>query len=60
MYALDAATGVSLWTFTTGGTIDSSPAVAIGMVYIGSHDHKLHGNLYAFGLGGPRTLGGLA
>ena len=29
-----------------GSTIDSSPAVADGVVYVGSYD----GNLYAFGL----------
>jgi len=34
----------SLWSFTTGNSIVSSPAVAGGMVYIGSED----GKLYAF------------
>src|SRR5690349_16595963 len=32
------------WTYTTGGAIESSPAVAGGVVYVGSHDN----NLYAF------------
>jgi outer membrane protein assembly factor BamB/serine/threonine protein kinase len=32
------------WTFTSGGFIDSSPAISNGMLYIGSDDH----HLYAF------------
>jgi outer membrane protein assembly factor BamB len=35
-----------LWSFTTGGSVVSSPTVANGMVYVGSDDY----NLYAFGL----------
>jgi outer membrane protein assembly factor BamB len=35
-----------LWSYATGGAIRSSPAVANGMVYVGSED----GRLYAFGL----------
>lgn len=35
-----------LWNYTTGGQIFSSPAVAGGMLYVGSGDDKL----YAFGL----------
>ena len=31
------------WSYTTGGAVESSPAVANGVVYIGSDD----GNLYA-------------
>src|SRR5664280_2620698 len=31
------------WTFTTGGAVSSSPAVADGVVYVGSFD----GNVYA-------------
>ena len=30
------------WTYTTGDQVDSSPAVAGGTVYIGSHDHKVY------------------
>jgi outer membrane protein assembly factor BamB len=37
-----------LWTASTGGAIWSSPAVANGVVYVGSLDHKL----YAFQLPG--------
>ena len=35
-----------LWSYTTGDSIDTSPAEAGGMLYIGSSDDKL----YAFGL----------
>jgi len=38
--------GAILWTYTTGDAIDSSPAVANGMVYVGSFD----GKVYAFHL----------
>jgi hypothetical protein len=31
-----------LWAFTTGGTVVSSPAVANGVVYVGSGDHNLY------------------
>jgi outer membrane protein assembly factor BamB len=58
LYAVDAAgiTGCSgtpktcsaLWTGTTGGAIDTSPAVANGVVYLGSNDHKV----YAFDAAG--------
>ena len=30
LYAIDRATGVTRWTYATGGTIFSSPAVAVG------------------------------
>jgi outer membrane protein assembly factor BamB len=43
VYALNGATGTQLWSFTTGGTVGSSPAVANGVVYVGSSD----GNVYA-------------
>jgi eukaryotic-like serine/threonine-protein kinase len=46
LYALNAATGAVAWKGTTGGTIDSSPAVASGVVYVGSADN----NVYAYGL----------
>jgi outer membrane protein assembly factor BamB len=35
--------GQLLWNYTTGGSVESSPAVANGVVYVGSWD----GNLYA-------------
>src|SRR5215831_18063570 len=37
-----------LWKYTTGNGVFSSPAVANGVVYVGSND----GNVYAFGLKG--------
>jgi outer membrane protein assembly factor BamB len=46
VYALNARTGAKLWSYTTGGAVDSPPAVANGMVYVGSDD----GKVYAFGL----------
>jgi len=36
------------WSATTGNEIPSSPAFVNGVVYVGSHDHKL----YAFKLAG--------
>jgi hypothetical protein len=42
VYALEAATGVQLWNFTTGGDVASSPAVAEGIVYVGSYDGKVY------------------
>jgi outer membrane protein assembly factor BamB/predicted nucleic acid-binding Zn ribbon protein len=34
--------GILKWTFTTGGAIHSSPALADGTVYFGSEDYKLY------------------
>jgi len=42
VYALDATTGALLWSYTTGGAVDSSPTVADGTVYVGSNDHKIY------------------
>ncbi len=65
MYAFDAAGASSctgsfptktcqpLWTAATGGNIDSSPAVANGVVYVGSEDYKL----YAYSLSAATHLG---
>ena len=41
MYALNAKTGAKLWSYTTGDEVDSSPAVANGVVYVGSDDYVL-------------------
>src|SRR5690242_7896557 len=38
LYALNAATGEVRWRFETGGAVDSSPALADGVVYVGSAD----------------------
>ena len=45
MYALNDSTGIPIWSYTTGNGVESSPAVANGVVYVGSWDH----NVYAFG-----------
>ena len=48
-FVLSPATAVNLrlhWQYTTGGQVNSSPAVANGVVYVGSND----GKLYVFGL----------
>ena len=34
VYALNAHTGAKLWTYSTGDTVDSSPAVADGVVFL--------------------------
>jgi len=40
MRALDAATGKILWSFASGGSVASGPAIADGMVFWGSgYDH---------------------
>ena len=43
--ALNAKTGSKLWSYPTGGYVDSSTAVANGVVYVSAD-----GNGYAFGL----------
>jgi outer membrane protein assembly factor BamB len=43
VYALNASNGRKIWNYTTGAFVESSPAVAYGIVYIGSDD----GNFYA-------------
>jgi eukaryotic-like serine/threonine-protein kinase len=42
LYALNASTGTKKWSYTTGGEIQSSPAVVNGLVYVGSFDQKLY------------------
>ena len=41
VYAVDAA-GDQLWSFKTGGNVDSSPAVRRGVVFVGSNDDFLY------------------
>jgi polyvinyl alcohol dehydrogenase (cytochrome) len=36
MYALDARTGQTLWTFASGGSVNSGAAIVNGTVYWGS------------------------
>ena len=49
VYALNASTGALLWSYATGNYVESSPAVANGMVYFGTGYYGAH-TLYAFGL----------
>jgi outer membrane protein assembly factor BamB len=42
IYALDAATGSQIWSFTTGANVLSPAAVAEGMVYVGSEDFNVY------------------
>jgi outer membrane protein assembly factor BamB len=42
VYALNANTGATLWSYATAGQVDSSPAVVNGVVYIGSNDHNIY------------------
>ena len=43
LYAFDAIEGGDpLWTFSTGGSIWSTPVVKDGIVYFGSHDEYLY------------------
>jgi hypothetical protein len=43
-YSMSAApsTNQTLWNYTTGDTVDSSPAVCDGVVYVGSQDDKVY------------------
>jgi outer membrane protein assembly factor BamB len=43
LYALSARTGQGQWSYSSQGSVISSPAVANGVVYFGSDD----GNVYA-------------
>jgi outer membrane protein assembly factor BamB len=43
LYAFDAATGALRWTQSTGGLVNSSPAVADGPVFVGSDDGEVRG-----------------
>ncbi len=42
VYALNASTGAKLWSFQTGGNVNSSPAVVNGAVYFGSDDFNVY------------------
>jgi eukaryotic-like serine/threonine-protein kinase len=41
LYALNASTSTKLWSYNTGKDVFSSPAVANGVVYIGSLVHNV-------------------
>ena len=42
VHAIDAATGMAAWTFTTRARVDSSPAIVGGRVYLGSGDGRFY------------------
>ncbi|HJU55173.1 MAG TPA: PQQ-binding-like beta-propeller repeat protein [Pyrinomonadaceae bacterium] len=42
VHCLSAATGKSLWTFSTRARVESSPAIAGGRVYVGSNDGRFY------------------
>jgi eukaryotic-like serine/threonine-protein kinase len=42
VYALKAETGTLKWRYTTGSGTGSSPAVANGVVYVGSGDYNVY------------------
>lgn len=42
LYALDAASGKTIWTFQAGGAIGASPCVCDGRIYFGADDGKLY------------------
>jgi outer membrane protein assembly factor BamB len=50
----NAANLVPKWTGITGGSVDSSPAVVNGVLYVGSDDNKL----YAFDANGTHNCSG--
>jgi outer membrane protein assembly factor BamB len=62
LYALNASTGAKLWSVTASDYVDSSPAVAKGVVYFGSQDGAIYavdattgGGLWRFILNGDPT-----
>ncbi|MFD0528785.1 PQQ-binding-like beta-propeller repeat protein [Kitasatospora arboriphila] len=42
LHAFDTATGRERWRYAARGEIVGSPAVADGLVHLGSRDHSLH------------------
>ncbi|MGB7900916.1 MAG: PQQ-binding-like beta-propeller repeat protein [Halobacteriota archaeon] len=42
VYAINATTGTQLWNYTTLGGEDTSPAVANGVVYVGSNSYGVN------------------
>lgn len=42
LYALDAQTGATRWTYATELPLGNSPTIADGVAYVGGFDHKLH------------------
>jgi polyvinyl alcohol dehydrogenase (cytochrome) len=52
MYGFDAATGLVLWSFASGGSVNSAPAIHDGVLYWGSGYSNGFNNdkVFAFGL----------
>lgn len=52
MYGFDAATGLILWSFASGGSVNSAPSIHDGVLYWGSGYSNGFNNdkLFAFGL----------
>jgi outer membrane protein assembly factor BamB len=48
LYAIDAATGATLWSFANGYSLNTAPVVVNGVLIVGSTD----GLVYAFDLAG--------
>ena len=42
VYALNTTTGLQIWNYTTEDQVHSSPAVADGIVYVGSSDYNVY------------------
>ena len=42
MYALNSTTGTKTWSYPTGDDVVSSPAVANGVVYVGSNNADVY------------------
>ena len=42
VYCLQASSGEILWTFLTGGRVDSSPVISGNQVYVGSYDGRFY------------------
>ena len=64
MYAFEASTGKKLWSFESGGSVNSGPAIVDGTVYwgsgysnfgLGTGNHKL----YAFKVGNTKNRGSI-
>ena len=51
MYALDANTGATLWSYNTGAPCNAGPSIADGMVYWGSGTFQGTGAKKVFGFG---------
>ncbi len=61
LYAFDAKTGATAWTYTTGSGISCSPAVANGLIYVGSDklyalDAKTGVKLWDYSIGDGHTF----